>query len=72
MRINLAAYFCRQYVQTQERRGDPQEAELLARHDNNPRLAVLLGGKQSYGWRDDDWAEIYGQRARQAPRGLFD
>jgi ectoine hydroxylase-related dioxygenase (phytanoyl-CoA dioxygenase family) len=72
VRINLSAYFCRQYIQTQERRGDPAEAELLARHDNNPRLSVLLGGKQSYGWRDDDWAQIYGHRARTAPRGLFD
>ncbi|HUZ12309.1 MAG TPA: phytanoyl-CoA dioxygenase family protein [Caulobacteraceae bacterium] len=72
VRINLAAYFSRQYVQTQERRGDPAEAELLARCDNNPRLAVLLGARQSYGWRADDWATIYGQRARLAPRGLFD
>ncbi|HEX3917306.1 MAG TPA: phytanoyl-CoA dioxygenase family protein [Caulobacteraceae bacterium] len=72
VRINLSAYFCRQYIQTQERRGDPAEAELLARHDNNPRLSTLLGGKQSYGWRADDWSTIYGQRARQAPRGVFD
>jgi hypothetical protein len=72
VRMNLAAYFCRQYIQTQERRGDPAETELLARHDNNPRLAVLLGARQSYGWRADDWAEIFGRRARFAPRGVFD
>jgi hypothetical protein len=72
VRMNLSAYFCRQHLQTQERRGDPAEAELLAQHGNNPRLATLLGAEQSYGWRADDWAEIYGQRARLAPRGLFD
>ncbi|MGH6985242.1 MAG: phytanoyl-CoA dioxygenase family protein [Caulobacteraceae bacterium] len=72
VRMNLAAYFCRQFVQTQERRGDPREAQLLAGRGNEPRLAVLLGAKQAYGWRDDDWAAIYGARARLAPRGLFD
>ena len=72
VRMNLSAYFCRQHLQTQERRGDPAEAVLLARHDNNPRLAVLLGARQSYGWRADDWSTIYGQRARLAPRGVFD
>jgi ectoine hydroxylase-related dioxygenase (phytanoyl-CoA dioxygenase family) len=72
VRMNLSAYFCRQYVQTQERRGDPKEAALLARHNNNPRLGVLLGARQAYGWRDDDWEAIYGQRSRLAPRGLYD
>jgi hypothetical protein len=72
VRINLSAYFCRPFVATQERRGDPPEAELLARHDNNPRLDVLLGGRQSYGWRADDWEDLYGRKAKLQPRGLYD
>ena len=53
LRINLAAFFCRQFVQTQELRGDPTCKAMMARHDNDARFQVLLGGKQPYGWRDE-------------------
>ena len=53
LRINLAAFFCRQFVQTQELRGDPTCKAMMARHDNDARFQVLLGGKQPYGWQDE-------------------
>jgi ectoine hydroxylase-related dioxygenase (phytanoyl-CoA dioxygenase family) len=53
LRINLAAFFCRQFVQTQELRGDPTCKAMMARHGNNARFQVLLGGKQPYGWQDE-------------------
>ena len=72
MRINLAAYFCRQHIQTQERRGDPAEAALIARRPDSARLPILLGGKNAYGWRADDWDDLFGARAGSIPRGLWD
>ena len=53
LRINLAAFFCRQFVQTQELRGDPTCKAMMARHGNDARFQVLLGGKQPYGWQDE-------------------
>ncbi len=69
VRMNLAAYFCRQPIQTQERHGDPARQDVLDRHANDPRFAVLLGAKQPYGWREEgpDYALM-----GQSPRGLYD
>jgi len=53
LRINLAAFFCRQFVQTQELRGDPTCKAMMARHGNDARFQVLLGGKQPYGWQEE-------------------
>ena len=51
MRINLAVYMCRQYIQTQEQHKGAVPQEFLCRHADNERLKVLLGGKQPYGWQ---------------------
>jgi len=69
LRINLSAFFCRQFVQTQERRGDARTEAEIARHGNHQRFATLLGGKQPYGWQDEgpDYALF-----DTMPRGLFD
>jgi hypothetical protein len=69
VRMNLAAYFCRQPIQTQERHGDPAHQDVLDRHANEPRFAVLLGAKQPYGWREEgpDYALM-----GQSPRGPYD
>ncbi|MCZ6618435.1 MAG: phytanoyl-CoA dioxygenase family protein [Gammaproteobacteria bacterium] len=69
IRMNLAVYFNRQYIQTQERHGDTVPSEVLARHANNKRFEVLLGGKQPYGWQKA--GPDFTVMARN-PRGLYD
>jgi len=69
IRMNLAVYFNRQYIQTQERHGDSVPPEVLARHANNERFKVLLGGKQPYGWQKS--GPDFTVMARN-PRGLYD
>lgn len=68
-RINLAAYFCRQFVQTQEQHGRTVPKDILARHANDERFAVLLGQRAPYGWGPEgpDYALM-----NKAPRGLYD
>ena len=53
IRMNLAVYFNRQYIQTQERHGDVVPDEVRERHANDTRFLNLLGAKQPYGWRKD-------------------
>ena len=53
LRVNLAMYFCRQYVASQEIYGDCVPDELLARHGRDSRLAQLLGLNRFNGWRDE-------------------
>ena len=69
IRMNLAVYFNRQYIQTQERHGDVVPAEVLQRHANDERFKVILHGKQPYGWQIDgpDYAVM-----GRSPRGLYD
>lgn len=69
IRINLAVYFCRQYIVTQERFNEYVPNEFLERHANNTRLLTLLGQKQAYGWGagGPDWSKF-----ARMPRGLFD
>ena len=69
VRMNLAVYFARQYIQTQERHGDTVPAEILARHANDERFQILLGGKQPYGWQNE--GPDYSRMARN-PRDLYD
>ena len=69
VRMNLAVYFNRQYVQTQERHGDAVPAGVLQRHAINERFSVLLGGKQPYGWQQQ--GPDYSLMAR-SPQGLYD
>jgi hypothetical protein len=69
VRMNLAVYFNRQFVQTQERHGDAVPADVLKRHANDERFKVLLGAKQPYGWRQD--GPDYSVMARN-PQGIYD
>ncbi len=69
MRMNLAVYFCRQFVQAQERHDGPEREALLQRHANDARMAVLLGGKQPYGWKHS--GPDYSVMGRN-PQGQFD
>ena len=69
VRMNLAVYFNRQYIQTQERHGDTVSEEVRVRHANDTRFLNLLGAKQPYGWRTE--GPDYGKFAFM-PRGLYD
>jgi hypothetical protein len=53
LRVNLATYFCRQYMAPQEIYGDSVPPELLARHGRESRMAQLLGLNHFNGWRDE-------------------
>lgn len=69
VRMNLAVYCARQFVQTQEQHKGVVPADVLARHANNERFAVLLGAKQPYGWQNE--GPDYSVMARN-PKGLYD
>jgi ectoine hydroxylase-related dioxygenase (phytanoyl-CoA dioxygenase family) len=69
VRINLAAYFCRQFVQTQEYHRTKARDAALKRHDNDERFKILLGAKQPYGWQHE--GPDYSLMNRN-PRGLYD
>ena len=67
--MNLACYFARQFIVTQERHKGVVPDAVLERHANNQRFLRLVAGKQPYGWRHE--GPDYGLMAA-APRGLFD
>lgn len=69
IRMNLAVYFCRQFVQSQERHKGVIPEAVLARHANDERFGVLLHQKQPYGWQQE--GPDYSLMARN-PRGLHD
>ena len=68
-RINLAAYFCRPFMSTQERRGDDRHPEVFARYADDPRFATLLGEKTFNGWREEG-PDFTAQKT--SPQGLYD
>lgn len=67
VRMNLASYFCRPMLATQEKRKDERYAAVMARHANNPRFAQLLGENLYNGWREEGPNED-----AYTPRGHFD
>ena len=69
IRMNLAVYFCRQYIVTQEKFGSHVPQEFLQRHANNPEMLTLVGQEQAYGWDESgpDW-----QKFMRQPRTQFD
>lgn len=69
-RINLAAYFCRPFMSTQELRGDDRHAEVFERYKDDPRFAKLMGESVFNGWREEG-PDLAGARTTNA-RGLFD
>ena len=68
-RINLAAYFCRSHISTQERRGDDRFPEVFDRYADDPRFAQLMGERVFNGWREEgpDFSS-----AKRNPVGIFD
>ncbi len=68
-RINLAAYFCRPFMSTQELRGDERQSEVFERYSNEPRFATLMGANVFNGWREEG-PDFSGRKT--SPRGLFD
>jgi len=52
-RINLAAYFCRPHITTQERRGDTRYPEVFEKYASEPRFAQLMGENIFHGWREE-------------------
>ncbi len=69
IRMNLAVYFCRQYVQSQEQHKGVVPEAVLARHANDERFLTLLHQKQPYGWQIE--GPDYALMGRN-PRGLYD
>ena len=69
LRMNLAAYFCRPHMATQELRGDDRYPEVFEKYTDRPRFAQLLGKHVFNGWREEG-PDMTGSRA--TPRGLFD
>ena len=69
IRMNLATYFVRQYIVTQEEFGRTVPQEMLDRHANDARFLHLVGQRQPYNYHADgpDWTK-YGE----VPRGQFD
>ena len=53
VRVNLATYFCRQYIAPQELYGEHTPPELIARHGRDSRMAQLLGLNHFNGWRGE-------------------
>lgn len=68
-RMNLAAYFCRPHLSTQERRGDDRYPEVFEKYADEPLFAQLMGEKVYNGWRDEG-PDFTG--AKTNPMGLFD
>jgi ectoine hydroxylase-related dioxygenase (phytanoyl-CoA dioxygenase family) len=68
-RINLACYFCRPHMSTQELRRDTRFPEVFERYANEPRFARLMGEKVYNGWREEgpDFSGV-----KDSPSGLFD
>ena len=69
IRMNLAVYFARQYIVTQEEYNGAVPRDVLDRHANDPRFLRLLGQSQPYNYNADgpDWDKF-----AQMPRGQFD
>jgi len=69
IRMNLAVYFARHHVVTQERHKDVVPQEVLNRHANDERFKRLLAIGQAYGWQRE--GPDYAQMA-QMPTGWYD
>ncbi len=53
VRINLAVYFCRQYMATQEDYRGTVSPELLEKYADHPHFATLMGQDTTYGWQGE-------------------
>ena len=69
IRMNLAVYFARSHVVTQERHKDVVPREVLDRHANDERFKRLLAVEDAYGWQRE--GPDFTQMARMAT-GWYD
>ena len=69
IRMNLAVFFARHNVVTQEQHKGVVPQEVLNRHSDDERFERLLAGNQAYGWQHE--GPNY-ERMAKRPRGLFD
>jgi ectoine hydroxylase-related dioxygenase (phytanoyl-CoA dioxygenase family) len=69
IRMNLAVYFCRQHIQTQEKWGEVVPDEILERQANNTRFLQLLGQTQVYPYAA---AGPDPEKWKMIPKGQFD
>ena len=53
IRMNLATYFCRKQLQTQERFREHVPAEVMERRGDHPRFRSLMGLNTNYGWGEE-------------------
>jgi hypothetical protein len=67
VRVNLATYFCRQYMAPQELYGDNTPPEIIARHGRDSRMAQLLGLNHFNGWKEEG-PDLKGRIAMPAGR----
>jgi ectoine hydroxylase-related dioxygenase (phytanoyl-CoA dioxygenase family) len=63
LRVNLAAFFCREYIQPQEDRHFVPQGYL---GDGDDRLAQLLGRDLAHGWREEGPKRLYDRRSADA------
>jgi hypothetical protein len=67
LRVNLATYFCREYMVPQEvYRGNVPDDFLDRKNDR--RLAVLLGEDIMHGWKDEGPSEVFRRRVPDMAR----
>lgn len=52
LRINLSMFFCRQYLETQERYRETVPQDFLDRYPPGARMRTLLGQEKVHGWTD--------------------
>jgi hypothetical protein len=69
VRMNLAAYFCRPHLSTQETRRDGRFQEVFDQYADEPMFAQLMGQRVFNGWREEG-PDFSGQRTN--PIGLYD
>lgn len=66
LRVNLAAFYCREYIQPQEDRTHVPNGFLSAEGDDE--LAGLLGRDLIHGWKEEGPTKLYSRRAEDAGR----
>lgn len=67
LRINLSAYYCREYLQPQEAYRDHVPEGFLS-GERDARLARLLGADLTHGWRDEGPLKLYARRRQTSRR----
>lgn len=69
VRIQMATYFSRPFLATQELHKGVVPPEVMARHADNPRFRTLVGENQPYGWQ---YEGLDNDKVAAVPKGLYD